>query len=135
MISSSYQVGGSHYFDKPYQPWDFILDIGAGYCEGNIIKYISRWRDKGGPVDVRKALHYAERLCEFWSGQALREGLSWSLDSIVYRYVSENSIPDEDAHIIRHAALWSNADDLERLVRLLRQHSALTGASPDATSS
>jgi hypothetical protein len=32
--------------------------------EGNIIKYVSRWRDKGGVQDLRKAQHYLQKLIE-----------------------------------------------------------------------
>lgn len=35
-----------------------------GVFEGNIVKYISRHRDKGGLVDLRKARHYLDKLIE-----------------------------------------------------------------------
>ena len=35
-----------------------------GFCEGNIIKYISRWEMKGGVDDLEKAKHYIEMLIE-----------------------------------------------------------------------
>jgi hypothetical protein len=37
---------------------------GLGYCEGNIVKYISRWRDKGGVEDLRKIKQYIDFLIE-----------------------------------------------------------------------
>ena len=58
------QVGGDHYSKKEIQPWDFILANNMGYLEGNIIKYISRWKDKGGIADLYKAQHYLEKLIE-----------------------------------------------------------------------
>lgn len=58
------QVSGSHYKDKAIQPWDFIVANKLGYLEGNVIKYVSRWRDKGGIDDLRKASHYLEKLIE-----------------------------------------------------------------------
>ena len=30
----------------------------------NIVKYITRWRDKGGVDDLRKARHYLDKLIE-----------------------------------------------------------------------
>lgn len=57
------QVGGDHY-QKPVQPWDYIIANDIGYMEGNIIKYVSRWRDKGGVQDLRKAQHYLQKLIE-----------------------------------------------------------------------
>lgn len=58
------QVGGDHYKEKPIQPWDFIAANRIGYFEGNIIKYVSRWRDKGGVDDLHKARHYLDKLIE-----------------------------------------------------------------------
>jgi hypothetical protein len=57
------QVGGAHY-QTSIQPWDYIVANKLGYLEGNIIKYISRWKDKGGVQDLKKAQHYLEKLIE-----------------------------------------------------------------------
>jgi len=56
------QVGGSHYKDLKIQPIEYILANGLGFCEGNIIKYITRWKQKGGIQDIDKVIHYAELL-------------------------------------------------------------------------
>lgn len=58
------QVAGSHYKTKAIQPWDFIAANDLGFFEGNVIKYVSRWRDKGGVDDLRKAQHYLQKLIE-----------------------------------------------------------------------
>ena len=58
------QVGGAHYAVKAIQPWDFIIANNLGYLEGNIIKYVSRWKDKGGVEDLKKAQHYLQKLIE-----------------------------------------------------------------------
>lgn len=59
------QVGGSHYKSKGgIQPIEFIQSNGLSFIEGNIIKYVSRWRDKGGLKDLEKAKHYLELLME-----------------------------------------------------------------------
>lgn len=58
------QVGGQHYKTKTIQPWDFIAANGLGYFESNILKYVSRWRYKGGLDDLRKARHYLDKLIE-----------------------------------------------------------------------
>jgi len=57
------QHGGNHY-QKPIQPWDFIAANGIGFFDGNAIKYLSRWRDKGGVEDLLKAKHYIDKLIE-----------------------------------------------------------------------
>ena len=63
-IANSLQVGGSHYKDKAIQPWDYIASNSLGYLEGNIVKYVSRWREKGGLEDLKKAQHYLTKLIE-----------------------------------------------------------------------
>ena len=68
-IARNHQFGGSHYVDKPIQPWDFMKSIMSeeqfeGYLRGNVIKYLSRYPDKGGRVDLEKARHYLDKLIE-----------------------------------------------------------------------
>ena len=58
------QVAGTHYKSKAIQPWDYIVGNNLGYLEGNIVKYVSRWKDKGGVDDLRKARHYLDKLIE-----------------------------------------------------------------------
>ena len=64
MVTDMKQVGGRHYADLPFQPIDFILVNNLGFCEGNAIKYLCRWRQKGGVQDLEKAKHYIEMLIE-----------------------------------------------------------------------
>lgn len=61
--STDKQVGGNHY-QLPIQPIEYILANGLGYCEANVVKYVSRWRNKGGIQDLKKAIHYLEMLIE-----------------------------------------------------------------------
>jgi len=58
------QVGGTHYSDMAIQPVEFINRNGIGFCEGSAIKYLCRWRSKGGVEDLRKAVHFIELLIE-----------------------------------------------------------------------
>jgi hypothetical protein len=58
------QHGGSHYKAMAIQPWDYIVANRLGYLEGNVVKYITRWREKGGLEDLLKAQHYLEKLIE-----------------------------------------------------------------------
>lgn len=57
------QVGGSHY-DLAIQPWDYIAANQIGFFEGNVIKYVTRWKEKNGLEDLRKARHYLDKLIE-----------------------------------------------------------------------
>jgi hypothetical protein len=64
------QVAGTHYKSKAVQPWDYIVANNLGYLEGNIVKYVSRWKDKGGVDDLRKARHYLDKLIEVQDGKS-----------------------------------------------------------------
>lgn len=58
------QEGGSHYVTKGIQPVEYIHANNLGFCEGNVVKYVTRWKDKNGIADLRKAIHYIELLIE-----------------------------------------------------------------------
>ncbi len=60
----SVQVDGSHYKSLKIQPVEYIHANNIGYCEANVIKYISRWRDKGGKKDLEKVKHYVDLLIQ-----------------------------------------------------------------------
>ena len=57
-------VGPEYYRAGGIQTWDYCIAIGAGYLEGCIIKYVSRWRRKNGLDDLEKAMHYLQKLIE-----------------------------------------------------------------------
>jgi hypothetical protein len=57
------QVGGAHY-RKKIQHWDFVASHDYGYLEGQVTKYVFRWKDKNGLQDVQKAEHFLQKLIE-----------------------------------------------------------------------
>lgn len=63
-MSLDTQVGGNHYRDMKIQPVEFIHANNIPYLEGNVIKYLCRWRNKNGIADLEKAKHYIELLIE-----------------------------------------------------------------------
>ncbi|KMN24348.1 hypothetical protein TU85_04800 [Pseudomonas helleri] len=58
------QVSGDHYKSLKIQPVEFIHANGIPFVEGSVIKYVTRWRDKGGIADLEKAKHFLEILIE-----------------------------------------------------------------------
>lgn len=58
------QIGGGHYKQFAIQPVEFIHKNGIPFIEGNCIKYLARWRDKGGVQDLEKVKHYIDLLIE-----------------------------------------------------------------------
>lgn len=58
------QIGGKHYKAMKIQPVEYIHANQIPFIEGSIIKYLSRWRDKGGVQDLQKAKHFIDLLIE-----------------------------------------------------------------------
>lgn len=63
------QEGGDHYKSLVIQPVEYIHKNGIGFCEGSAIKYLTRWRCKGGIEDLRKAKHFIDLLIEMEQGK------------------------------------------------------------------
>ncbi len=59
------QIGGAHYKDMAIQPLEFSLANELGPCEAAVVKYVSRWKKKGGVEDLRKARHYLDALIDW----------------------------------------------------------------------
>lgn len=58
------QEGGDHYRTMAIQPVEFIHANNIPFIEGNVIKYVSRWRSKNGIADLKKARHFLDLLIE-----------------------------------------------------------------------
>jgi len=58
------QVGGDHYKKLAIQPVVYIHKNNIGFCAGSAITYLTRWQDKGGVEDLKKAKHFIELLIE-----------------------------------------------------------------------
>ena len=57
-------VSPQHYQQGNIQVLDFITDQKFSYLEGNIVKYICRYKTKNGLEDLEKADYYLSRLIE-----------------------------------------------------------------------
>jgi len=69
MNSFKKQIGGNHYLKYKISPVEFIIKNNIGFVEGNIIKYILRFKEKGGVQDLLKAKHYIELLIDSSKGK------------------------------------------------------------------
>lgn len=69
MKSLEKQVSGSHYKNLTIQPIEFIHANELDFLQGNIIKYVCRFRHKNGKADLDKAQHYIELLRELEYGE------------------------------------------------------------------
>lgn len=57
----SLEVGGTHY-KMAIEPWDYIYANGLDFDSGNVVKYISRFKEKNGAEDVKKAISYCKHI-------------------------------------------------------------------------
>ncbi len=121
MSANDTQVGGDHYRDSEYQTWDFIWDMGLDYFQGNIIKYISRWKNKGGVKDLLKSEHYLEKYIEKGGGHKNREmvdkeDMVWIMHN---QWAESNSFSDFERSFTLYVS-WGGRDDLIRAQAILQ---------------
>lgn len=69
MKASEIQEGGGHYKKFVIQPTEFIHKNELSFIQGNVIKYIMRYKDKSGIEDLKKAKHYIDLLIEYEYGK------------------------------------------------------------------
>jgi hypothetical protein len=69
MSAFNKQEGGSHYTKCKIQPFQYSMANGLDPMQHTIIKYVTRFRDKGGVADLKKAIHTLELLIEHEGGQ------------------------------------------------------------------
>lgn len=62
--ANSHQCGGDHYRSDGPQHWDFAAALGLDYFQGQVTKYVVRWRKKNGLQDLEKARHFLDKYIE-----------------------------------------------------------------------
>ncbi len=60
--SLNYQEGGTHYKKYAIQPIEYIHANKLDFFQGSVVKYITRFRDKNGLEDLKKAKHFIDLL-------------------------------------------------------------------------
>ena len=128
------QVGGDHYKDLAIQPVEYIFKNNLGYFEGCVIKYVTRWKNKGGVQDLEKAKHFLELLIELQEQHAKDGMLSLVQKGVpatdtIYRYLvlADNATPTEfyvgtfekkDAeHFYPKAIMFYSFEEAEKFIR------------------
>lgn len=87
-------INPAHYSRQPITPLEYIVANKMGFIEGNIIKYVSRYKGKNGVEDLKKAQWYINKLI------LLMEGMD-----------NENITKDNFADYIRR---WVNSFNLKK---------------------
>lgn len=118
MTVNNVQVGGNHYKGSGYEHWDFVNECLHGrYLEGCVTKYITRHRKKNGLLDLRKALHYLDKIRELHQkrvympiGFAPRRNIEQGRS--VGAFCTLNEMPELETSIVARISTWENEDDL-----------------------
>lgn len=117
---NSSQIGGQHYRLNPaYQHWDLVVDTNMGYFEGQITKYVTRWRRKNGVQDLKKAIHYINKLISLYEDERLRivnrlRDISTpeKLEKF-YNFCSDQKLSRAEVIIFERIVFYTHVDDLK----------------------
>ena len=105
----SYQVGGDHYRKYEYQPVTFFSDVQLDFNRANAIKYLVRWKDKGGIEVLKKAVQYlrfAEEEIDKYDRKIKR---------FVWQFPSHEGRLIED---ILNGSLWEAREEIQELIEI-----------------
>lgn len=105
--------GEAHYKGYDYQPLDLIENLNLSFAEGCILKYVIRFRDKGGKDDLFKALDYVRRELVKYLDTPEEERQVKKVDpeaiaNIVY-FTIQDRVKDEDKDFIINVAKYLHA--------------------------
>lgn len=121
---NDFQVGGTHYKSN-YEHWDFVYDVlGGDYLEGNAVKYLTRWRQKGGIEDIQKASHYMMKVAtRYRDGRCEpRKQLSDHGELLLEKFQHANNIAGtRTGNLIKLIAMWSTSADLLHIAKEFQQ--------------
>lgn len=92
------QMGGTHYKSLPYQPIALIAKTDLNFIQGNIVKYVSRYKNKNGKEDLMKAVHYAQLGLELNPRNFVI--LGEPLIKELHDYVEKNKFDDEMSKLL-----------------------------------
>jgi hypothetical protein len=128
MINKDKEIGGTHYSDMKIEPVELIHAMQLDFISGCIVKYISRYRSKGGVEDLNKALHYARMYIEgdfYGDRRAILDGILDDIEKLaIKQYCIVNGLSERENTIIQCACLHdyeSCAMEIERLISKMEE--------------
>lgn len=81
------QIGGDHYKHLAIQPMEYSMKNGLDACQHTAIKYITRFREKGGIADLEKAKHCIDMLIEF---EQQKQPMEWPVGTLDHGVVLQD---------------------------------------------
>jgi hypothetical protein len=128
------QVGGDHYrkLDPNFQHWDMAIIAGNRYLESAATKYIVRWRDKNGIADLRKALHYVDKLLE--KVDSIEPPSPTAAQTFeIARFMCHPAFDSDQRQIVFELHTWSTPMQVARVRVLLERYLAANDPTGGAT--
>lgn len=126
------QVGGNHYKGLAIQPVEYAMANKLDGCQFEIVKYVTRFREKNGIQDLEKAKHYIDLLIGFENRKA--KGSNETIDDVLASALKTSvpKIPESPAEALRDAFSKKVAAqrDLNEFVRNTLDGKAWKGAEP-----
>lgn len=83
-----------HYKSLRFEPIEIIETHKLPFSVGNVIKYVSRYKQKGGAVDLRKALRYVDYIAEY------NITISQYVEKHIIEYCRANHIVDTPKRVL-----------------------------------
>lgn len=131
MSANDTQVGGNHY-KTTYQHWDLAIWVPMGYLEGCSTKYITRWRKKNGVQDLRKALHYLDKLIESYNIYDVPvRAKPGNVQAELTKFAEANMLTEMEAQYIYILCTYVDKEDLFIARKLLLSMVELIPGTPD----
>lgn len=115
--ANDYQVGGAHYKTE-YEHWDLTLEIPYSYLEGQATKYVVRAKKKNGIEDLKKALHFVNKLQEDGNYQP-RTLKHEEILFEVERFCTENQLGIVERRFCEVMGTWQAKSELDEARQLV----------------
>lgn len=111
------QIGGSHYKGLKMQPIELIAKTRCSYIQGNIVKYVTRYKEKNGKQDLEKVIHYAQLAISLGSFG----NLGFRRISAFSTYCHVNNLSDRQTKIIQHTGCDNYSNVIEECIKLIAE--------------
>ena len=108
------QVGGTHYTDLKSQPIDLIAALDLDFFQGNVVKYLTRYRYKGGTSDLYKAMDYCHKAHAFIDYKAVTDDYRTRATYAVEQHCEANVATEKvrDAMLMALLFQWREASKI-----------------------
>lgn len=103
MSANDTQVGGDHYKSPgKVEHWDIVAQHDLDYFQGQITKYVMRWKKKNGLQDLEKAEHFLAKYLEVERERArLTDPRQYHMDFVHHESSIQGYIERRDAAAAR----------------------------------